>query len=305
MNDYPCNINMTFLAFDRKKQINPLFREHAILKDAQRIMAADMSHSRQPVPEGGQILIKLLKNVDSLQKEIQDKEGNKTTLRRFILEKRHEPSEKRMFMAVRPAPTLGNSNIVRTEFTSRRSNDHELSKIIAIDAQRYVMEELASDIWETFGKETTESILGKTLLTSLEMDDIVQIDTVRIAEPDIEIPSEIDFQNDLDSLSTRSAYQSAKTTESTRAKFEASQDELKRKTAMLREAVSMSSIQTKKLKDQSEQIDDLRRKLIEVMKKVDGDETNETPPNSSEPPDNTAPDPKPTRTTHTGGAGNK
>ena len=68
-------------------------------------------------PFRGLIGAKVIRNVDSLECRIEMKEGEKTTLREFILTRKHKESRKTLFSGVKPALTEGNVSSVKTEFS--------------------------------------------------------------------------------------------------------------------------------------------------------------------------------------------
>ena len=130
------------------------------------------------------------------------------------------------------------------------------------------MEKLPGEVWRTFGPTTAKKLLSQALCDGMELDSLVDPSTILQAVAEIEIPEEIEMNDDLDSLSARSGWTSAKTTESTRAKYAETQEILEERTAQVVQATNENREHKRMLREQEKQIKELQASMMKIMRQV-------------------------------------
>ena len=241
--------------------------------------ASDMYHSKVKVTDGGgEIVTKILRNVDSFEREIQLPNETITTLRDFVYGKKDKKTGKHLIMSMKPSPTSGNKNSIRTEFTAYRSKDHEETKYLANEAQKYILTELAQDVWNTFGKDTAQQILAASICQLLAMDNIVNLEEEARGTPfmDLEIPEMVDFTDDLTQTdNTEWDNASAKTTASTKDRLKETQQRLDDKEQEMNEMKKQTKDQSSQLEQQRSEINELNKKMTLLLKSIQPNQSSE------------------------------
>ena len=82
----------------------------------------------------------------SLECKIEGKDGRKTTLREFMLTRKHDKSGKMLFSGVKLAPSQGNTASIKTEFLLTELANFKATKALIIVAKKYVSQKLAKDV---------------------------------------------------------------------------------------------------------------------------------------------------------------
>ena len=164
------------------------------------LMNLDFQHSIYSVETGGgRIQDKLISSIDSLHHPIVDKNGNQTTLRKFITQQKDPELDRPFITNVAPTPTSGNAASLLTTFTTYRASNERKTKEIAKRAQEFV-KKLPELIWKNFDEETVTRILApskcqklalKTALSKIDVPEMEPIYHVVIPETEaVEIEDE-------------------------------------------------------------------------------------------------------------------
>ena len=119
VDDYPCHIKLSVFLLDGSGRMNQ--NTLGKISNLFTMLQKDYEHSRSKPPNGGLLTKKLIANVDSLHKRIKDKEGNVTSLRKFLMNRIDPITKKARFGAISPSPTAGNKGSCLTKFTTYRS----------------------------------------------------------------------------------------------------------------------------------------------------------------------------------------
>jgi len=99
----------------------------------------------------------------------------------------------------------------------------------------------------------------------MELKAIVDPTTILQAVAEMEIPTEINVQDDLDSITVRSGWQSEKTSESTRMKYQEAESKLKERTDELIQAKREGKEYKRKIEEQGKIIANLQETMGQIM----------------------------------------
>ena len=250
VDDYPCHIKLSVFLLDGSGRMNNTTLSK--ISNLFTMLQRDYEHSRAKPPQGGLLTKKLIANIDSLHVLIKDKQGNSTSLRKFLMSRIDPISKKARFGAISPAPTSGNKGSCLTQFTTYRSGDDKRTSDVAERASQYTSLQMCQALWDHFDLEVLDKVLAPVLLDNLAMNSAVVLADLPDSFADNEFLDEVIEEVDLRSMDSRLAPSvsseltgaTGKTTQSTRDKLSVAQsviDALKKEIAATKAAVAQAA----------------------------------------------------------------
>ena len=315
LSTYPAGVKGSAFLFDGNGKIHKRYREKFSLteNDGTRVeghllyknMHEEYAHSRHsPEDNGGRITVKLIRNVDSLTTPITKLSGETTCLRTFLSSTVDPVSGKKMFPSMKPAPTKGNKKGVLTVLTTYRAGNLSVRKDIALRAKEFLTGTLINKVWAVFGETEASKVLSTNICQRLTMEQGVDLDDIlgddsEFIGMDLLMDMDDADEGQLDNMSLQSAWaNSAVTTQSTRDRLRAKEDELKEMEANITAKDEELQEQRLEKERQSEKISNMEKQqdaitaqkdaeIAELMRRLEAAMTgaHQTLPNQSNQPE--------------------